>query len=117
MTSWSSVKNLEPMLISTHRMVAYGRRALRWCLPSTLTSAADRAGAGLPRFPWNALLCGGRFAVPEVTPVAGHGAEGDRHGTLTRTIRMPSGSSIHIRSQGLRTLDIGQKIMQGRGGA
>jgi len=47
-------------------------------------------------FPWNALLCGRRFAVPEVTPVAGHGAEDDRQGTSARTIRMPSGSSVHV---------------------
>jgi hypothetical protein len=29
-------------------------------------------------FPGNALLCGIRFAVPAVTPVAGHGGEGDQ---------------------------------------
>jgi len=31
--------------------------------------AAHRAALGC-RVPWNALLCGRRFAVPEVTPVA-----------------------------------------------
>jgi hypothetical protein len=45
-------------------------------LQRTHSHAADGAGAGLPRFPWNALLCGRRFAIPEVTPVAGHGGEG-----------------------------------------
>jgi hypothetical protein len=53
------------------------------------------AGAGLPRF-GDALSCGRRFVVPAVTPVAGHGGEGDPAGTSTRTIRIPSGSSICV---------------------
>jgi hypothetical protein len=34
-------------------------------------------GCWAAAFRWNALLCGRRFVVPAVTPVAGHGAEGD----------------------------------------
>jgi hypothetical protein len=29
-------------------------------------------------FPWNAVLCGRRLAVPAITPIAGHGGEGNR---------------------------------------
>ena len=43
-------------------------------------------------------------AVPAVTPVAGHGAEGDRQGTPARTVRMPSGSSNRIPVSGAREL-------------
>ena len=46
--------------------------------PETHYFAADRAGAGLAAFPWTALACGMRFAVPAITPIAGHGGEGDR---------------------------------------
>jgi len=44
----------------------------------TSCHAAFRAGAGWPRFRGDALSCGRRFVVPAVTPVAGHGGEGDR---------------------------------------
>jgi hypothetical protein len=38
-------------------------------LTTSLRMSAHRAALGC-RVPWNALLCGRRFAVPEVTPVA-----------------------------------------------
>ena len=48
-------------------------------------------------FPWNALLCGRRFAVPEVTPVAVT-AERVTGGNLGQAIQRPSGPRPTSRS-------------------
>src|SRR6266568_2890441 len=64
----------------------------RDCSHMTLTGRVLGCRVSVER----ALLRGRRFAVPEVTPVAGHGAEGDRRGTSAWTIRMLSGSSVRI---------------------
>src|SRR6185437_567927 len=57
-----------------------------------VSSTLDRQWPGFMANGPTALLCGGRFVVPAVTPIAGHGAEGERQGTSARAILMPSGS-------------------------
>ena len=44
----------------------------------TIRTCRRQSGRRAAAFPRNALLYGIRFAVPEVTPIAGHCAEGDR---------------------------------------